>query len=534
MKVLKLAWALCLLAVLVIAVQLVDPPPDSPATRFGRLAEPDLVKHAETAGIPAGLFLADYVIEQNLPRRADALALRATLLGQGSRLQVAGWSSWTAAGSQFENLAGNNVADSVLYGELADVARQMPDEAEISKARPLAGLFPPADGALTLFKLAGKSGALNENLSRQLKHVLEVVGADPKSAAAVEQCRENLMPLLELARRCRTWSEWQTIVAQADSPDQVRVLTKVAGTSASTPKRLSQVLVVAASDGRPAVAGAIDYVLRQGPAGLDMLHAALRKGAAGLKFVAEQPGLTAQTLRGGDAAAASWLIKMQRQYQGTRYEYGPVVSAGKYLFIAIVSGFLVLAIVPARYFGRLMSAGSPEVNDEPTPVYSIVSALAVGAVLSGLAYIFAIAMRASAEPVAAAVEGGVAGAAATVKSTDNALLSGAVVLLSLLAHAVIWFYVRGKLKNLEDDAASSPALRIRRLENMDVFLDLPLFCGLALTVIAFILITLDAGMSRHFAYTSTVVGILSSVSLRIRYQYPLKERLTQAITPRVL
>ena len=50
---------------------------------------------------------------------------------------------------------------------------------------------------------------------------------------------------------------------------------------------------------------------------------------------------------------------------------------------------------------------------------------------------------------------------------------------------------------------------------------------LALTVIAFILITLNAGMSRHFAYTSTVVGILSAVSLRIRYLYPLKERLIQ-------
>jgi uncharacterized membrane protein len=62
---------------------------------------------------------------------------------------------------------------------------------------------------------------------------------------------------------------------------------------------------------------------------------------------------------------------------------------------------------------------------------------------------------------------------------------------------------------------------------MDVFFDLPLFTGLALTVVAFILITLNAGMSRHFAYTSTVVGILSAVSLRIRYLYPLKERLIQ-------
>jgi len=100
-------------------------------------------------------------------------------------------------------------------------------------------------------------------------------------------------------------------------------------------------------------------------------------------------------------------------------------------------------------------------------------------------------------------------------------------LLSLAIHAVVWFYVRGKIRRVEDDEGSAAILRLKRLENLDVFLDLPLFTGLALTVIAFILIALDAGMSRHFAYTSTVVGILSSVSLRIRYQYPLKERLIQ-------
>ena len=92
---------------------------------------------------------------------------------------------------------------------------------------------------------------------------------------------------------------------------------------------------------------------------------------------------------------------------------------------------------------------------------------------------------------------------------------------------IVWFFVRGKIRQVEDDERATPLLRLKRLENLDVFLDLPLFTGLALTVFAFILITLDAGMSRHFAYTSTVVGILSAVSLRIWYQYPLKERLIQ-------
>ena len=92
---------------------------------------------------------------------------------------------------------------------------------------------------------------------------------------------------------------------------------------------------------------------------------------------------------------------------------------------------------------------------------------------------------------------------------------------------MVWFYVRKKIRFVEDDESEAPALRLKRLENLDIFFDLPLYTGLALTVIALILIALNAGMSRLFAYTSTVVGILSAVSLRIRYVFPLKERLIQ-------
>jgi hypothetical protein len=130
---------------------------------------------------------------------------------------------------------------------------------------------------------------------------------------------------------------------------------------------------------------------------------------------------------------------------------------------------------------------------------------------------------------AAAATGAELGAAtAATARSDNGMLTGTVVLLSLAVHVVIWFLVRSKIREVEDDEAAATALRLKRLENLDIFLDLPLFCGLALTVVAFILITLDAGMSRHFAYASTVVGILSAVSLRILYLYPLKERLIRA------
>ena len=449
------------------------------------------------------------------------------------RLKATGWAAALASGNSFDSLAGNTVADAVLYGEIADVARQGGFEgyqddftAALNNILVMANVFPPADSAITLAKAARRASAINDPLTKQLRQALSLMQADPKSALAVEKFKENFMPLFELAKRCRTWGEFETILQQADSPDQLVVLTKMASVSPATAKRLSQVLSVATYDGRPTVSACLDYILHQGPKGLDALYAAVGKGPAGLKFVVANPTLRPQSLGRATKARHPVLESMQEQYQLLRYQYGAGVAALKYLIIAMLCGLLVLVVIPGRYLEKLIARpGGPVAA--PGAVHYLMSALAVGVVLAGLAYLLSLAVHHDIEPPGAATVGGESAATNAVQSADSAFLSGTVVLLSLAIHAVVWFFVRGKIRLVEDDESESAALRLKRLENLEVFLDLPLFTGLGLTVIAFILITLDAGMSRHFAYTSTVVGILSAVSLRIRYVYPLKERLIQ-------
>jgi hypothetical protein len=472
MKGLKVIVGLILFAALVAIVQLADPMLESPSALFQRL--PD------APGAPA---------------------------------------TEASAGNSFDNLAGGTVADSVLFGELAEQSRQgaldaAPDEfiAALNQIRPMATVFPPAEGAITLAKAARRAGAINDSLARQLRQALGILQSDPKGPGAVEKFKDNFMPMFELAKSCRTWDEFQTILRQADSPDQLKVLTKMASVSPSGAPRLAAVLAVAGRESRATTSACLDYIMRQGPKGLDALHAALGKGVAGLKFVVAHPGFV--------PGPAKKLSAMQAAYQSLRAQYGPGVAAVKYLLIALLCAFLALVVVPGRYLEKLVARpGSPIV---PGPTHYFLSALAVGVVLAGLAYLLSLAVRPAVEPATLAT-----GEAGGPAMADSAFLSGTVVLLSLAIHAVVWFFVRGKIRQVEDDETSSAMLRLKRLENLDVFLDLPLFTGLALTVCAFILITLNAGMSRHFAYTATVVGILSSVSLRIRYQYPLKERLTQ-------
>lgn len=546
MNVLKIIAGVVLLAVLVAVAQLADPPLNSPAAQYRRLPDVNLTSLAEAEWVAArpatAVLVLDHILTGNQPDKTAAADLRQKIVGQlaadaSPAARVAAMGATLTGNDGFESLARASVADVALYGEIAELARQgtldaTPDDfvTGLNGVRSLAGVFPPAEGALTLAKAARRTGALNVALTKQLQLMLGLMQADPKSALAVEKFRENFMPLAELAKRCRSWGEFSAILRQADSPDQLKVLTKMAASTPAAAQRLGLVLTVAARDGRPSVAASLDHLLRQGPKGLDALYDGLGKGAAGLRFVTEHPAFVPPATT---ARATGWRAWTE-QYQALRFQYGGVVPALKYLALAFLAGLLVLLVVPGRYLEKLIARPGGPVA-EPGAVHHFLSALAVGIVLSGLAFLLSLAVRPLAEPAATAAA--VAGEGAAVvagERGDSAFLSGAVVLISLAIHALVWFYVRGKIRDVEDDETGPVGLRLKQLDNLDVFLDLPLFTGLALTVIAFILITLDAGMSRHFAYTSTVVGILSSVSLRIRYQYPLKERLLRLITPRVL
>lgn len=541
MKMLKFFWGLILFAALIVVAQLSDLPKDSPVAKYQRLPDAKIMSIAE-AEVVAGRFesallLLNYITDHHLPDMAQAAEARQQIFAHlaadtspVSRLKATGWAADLAGGNSFESLAGNTLADAVLYGEIAELARQSSFEGErdefiagLNNIRPMTSVFPAADGALTLAKAAYRAGAMNASLTRQLRQMLTLIQPDPKSALAVEKFKENFMPMLELAKRCRTWGEFQIILQQAGSADQMKVLTKMVSTSPAAAKRLAQVLAVAGHTGPIAISACLDTIMRLGPKGLDTLYAAIGKGGAGLQFVADDPGFTPVAGKVPDAPLAS----LQEKYQSLREQYGAVVTAVKYLLIATLCGLCVLTVVPGRYLEKLLARpGGPVAA--PGPVHYFLSALAVGVVLSGLVYLLSVAVRPITESAATATAGG---EATTAVSGDSPLLSGTVVLVSLAIHAVVWFYARGKIRTVEDDETASAALRLKRLDNLDVFLDLPLFTGLALTVIAFILISLNAGMSRHFAYTSTVVGILSSVSLRIRYQYPLKERLTESNQP---
>lgn len=94
-----------------------------------------------------------------------------------------------------------------------------------------------------------------------------------------------------------------------------------------------------------------------------------------------------------------------------------------------------------------------------------------------------------------------------------------ILLLQVFAFTTALLVFRGLSKSVE-----AVSLKMKKLENADLFLDLPLYFGLFGTVSSFIIMSFNPQVSRLLAYSSTLVGIIFSVVLRLAMQYPIRQR----------
>ncbi|MBE6398930.1 MAG: hypothetical protein E7041_02180 [Lentisphaerae bacterium] len=97
-----------------------------------------------------------------------------------------------------------------------------------------------------------------------------------------------------------------------------------------------------------------------------------------------------------------------------------------------------------------------------------------------------------------------------------------ITLLQLIAFCIC-YAVMSTISASEDPVK----LKLRSLENAEIFFDIPLYFGLFGTVSAFLVMTFSPQSSRLIAYSSTLIGILFSLFLRLALQYPLRKRLVR-------
>ena len=129
-------------------------------------------------------------------------------------------------------------------------------------------------------------------------------------------------------------------------------------------------------------------------------------------------------------------------------------------------------------------------------------------------------------PTQIASENDIREAAKNVESINRtaAHLSFFILVFILILQAVA-FMTAAKVFAALKRSTEAVSIRLKKLENADLFLDLPLYFGLLGTVASFIVMSFNPNISRLIAYSSTLVGIIFSVILRITLQYPLKQSL---------
>ena len=132
-------------------------------------------------------------------------------------------------------------------------------------------------------------------------------------------------------------------------------------------------------------------------------------------------------------------------------------------------------------------------------------------------------------PTQIASENDIREAAKNVESINRtaAHLSFFILVFILILQAVAFMTAAKVFAGLKR-STEAVSIRLKKLENADLFLDLPLYFGLLGTVASFIVMSFNPNISRLIAYSSTLVGIIFSVILRLVFQYPLKQALITA------
>lgn len=568
MKMLRFVGMVVLVALLVAVLRLPDAASPDPEHRYAALPLADFASAGRVAREGTGqpgmaLLLLDYAVERQLPDARDCSALRASITAEllndrstTGRLWSLGVAVPLTGADWYQRLTGQSVADAFAYGPAAQEwpgGHDSLDDLLRAVRKPITTAFPTAAPALGIAAAAHATGALSPPLAGQLVQALQFVQSEPTNFLAVAAVQESILPLHQLARVCRSWADFQALLRSAASVDQVRLLTRLAGATPGGAHPLAQLLALTQTQAPDLTGPCLGRVTQQGIEGLDRLHDAMSHGPEGLRVALQHPEL-AKSVLAATAPAAARVTLGGGWWTAQRAAFGRLALAAKYGFVALLCLGVLVLLVPWGFFRDRFAPATPLAGlgqDHLRRAYALLLALtAVAISLLLILPSIAPAERAAAD---AAASGGSATADAPnagIQTTEGGQTLALVLLLAaiLIVQGGCYWIARRKLREVElggsvagsdahatglnPESPAAAALKLRRLENLDIFFDLPLYCGLALTIFAFILITtFGAGISRFLAYGSTFVGIVFAVLIRVAHLYPLRERLIHQASP---
>lgn len=222
-------------------------------------------------------------------------------------LRNSAWGRLCAVGRGFatgdvdgaDALAGAALSDLLLYGDLRDIVKETainekadPFVLALASAGAATTLFPPADGALSLAKIAKRAGSLAAPLEKSILRALKSALKSPPAKAA-EELKKNLGPIAALSEKTKTWTGFSAVLKSADSPEGVSKICALIDKSPDNAAKLEQILFISGKNAKRS----FDFIVENSQRGMDFLYSAMRKGPRAAEFAARHPSFAARAAK---------------------------------------------------------------------------------------------------------------------------------------------------------------------------------------------------------------------------------------------
>ena len=393
----------------------------------------------------------------------------------------------------------------------------------LNNAQTIVEIMPKSKLAFDVLKIAESTQILTDQLKTEITNSIKAYNKSEEiNPALLEEVLNKVIPTLQLMKKCKTWYDFSLLMHQVKTARHVSILLQLANSSENAVSNLTNLLVTAHSDST-LQAAILGYINDRGISGLQNLTKALRKGPQALQMAIASPAqlisnLTPQSTKKEDVIKKWW---------STISKKSPLVmEAVRYLLMTLSIFGVVLFGVQSQHLSRVLLVKDPE---NASVAKTMSQLFIVIFTIFAISFIFNILIGG---PGQTAVNPGIGGGSLQSQGTPSTqshnVLSG-MSILSLVIIIFMQFTVYAKalseLKKIKELMGTS-SLKLKQLKHADIFFDLPIYLGLLGTVSSFIIMLFDPSASRIVAYTSTIIGIIFSASLRIFYVYPLQKDLT--------
>ena len=284
--------------------------PRSAIEELARLPDCDFAGLAESCwaeGKRAEAFACLEYAVSNKTGDADECAFLREKYLKSEELRNSAWGRLCAVGRGFatgdvdgaDSLAGAALSDLLLYGDLRDIVKEtaINDKADpfvlaLASAGAATTLFPPADGALSLAKIAKRAGSLAAPLENSILRAVRSALKSPPAKAA-EELKKSLGPISGLSKKTKTWTGFSAVLKSADSPEDISKICALLGKSPDNAAKLEQILFISGKSAKRS----FDFIVENSQRGMDFLYSAMRKGPRAAEFAARHPSFAARAAK---------------------------------------------------------------------------------------------------------------------------------------------------------------------------------------------------------------------------------------------